>query len=60
MYIYVESTNNQFKNYDLKDGQLLAVFLDVSGNTVVRVYDAITFTAKHEISLGCKTFNIFF
>lgn len=60
MFRYSESIRNQFKNYHLKNGQLLAVFLDTSGNTVVRVYDASTFIAEHEISLGCKTFNIFF
>ena len=60
MFRYSESIRNQFKNYHLQNSQLLAVFLDSSGNTVVRTYDANTFTAEHEISLGCKTFNIFF
>lgn len=60
MFRYSESVRNQFKNYHLQNSQLLAVFLDSSGNTVFRTYDANTFTAEHEISLGCKTFNIFF
>lgn len=60
MFRYSESIRNQFKNYHLQNSQLLAVFVDASGNTVVRTYDANTFTAEHEISLGCKTFNIFF
>lgn len=60
MFSYSESIRNQFKNYHLQNSQLMAVFLDSSGNTVVRTYDANTFTAEHEISLGCKTFNIFF
>lgn len=60
MYQYSGSIRNHFKNYHLKSGQLLAVFLDASENTVIRVYDADTFSTKNEISLECKTFNIFF
>lgn len=60
MFRYSESIRNHFKNYHLKGSHLLAVFLDASGNTVVRIYDANTSTTENEISLGCKTFNIFF
>jgi hypothetical protein len=60
MFRYSKSTSNQFKNYHLKGNQLLTVFLDASGNTVIRVYDAATFTSENEINLECKTFNIFF
>lgn len=60
MFKYSGSINNQFKNYHLKNGLLLAVFLDASGNTIIRVYDADTFATKNEINLECKTFNIFF
>ncbi len=60
MFKYSKSIRNHFKNYHLKDSQLLTVFLDASENTVIRVYDADTFTTENEISLGCRTFNIFF
>ncbi|MFA0960948.1 PQQ-binding-like beta-propeller repeat protein [Roseivirga sp. BDSF3-8] len=60
MYKYSESVRNQFKNYHQKGSQLLTVFLDASGNTVISGYDADKFKKEHEINLGCKTFNIFF
>ena len=60
MFKYSESVRGQFKNYHLKNNRLLTVFLDASGNTVIRVYAAKTFALKNEVNLNCKTFNIFF